>query len=144
MKIREIKKNDYDSFIKLYEEFDYPIGGTIFKIFLNYFKISKKDFENIMEDSYYKHYFLIGEDESIKGYSRIAIDKEKMFIDDFIIEREERRKGLGSKFYLILQEKAIKENVTEVEISIVTKEALLFWKKLGFKREVGKIFIKNI
>lgn len=55
------------------------------------------------------------------------------FIEDIVVDKNSRRKGIGKKLYNFLKEKANKENVDAIELNVwgFNESAIKFYESLG-------------
>jgi len=92
--------------------------------------------ENRMKDflkNGYKAFFFIIE-EKIIGYALCDITKEPIYLRQFFIEREERRKHYGKNAFNKLLEKL---ETKEIEIDVLkwNEDGTKFWENIGFKEQ---------
>jgi predicted acetyltransferase len=92
--------------------------------------------ENRMNDflnNGYKAFFFIIE-EKIIGYALCDITKEPIYLRQFFINREERRKHHGKNaFYKLLEKLETKE--IEIDVLKWNEDGIKFWGKIGFKEQ---------
>ena len=141
MRIRKATKtlSDYQAFDELYNSYHYPTKKK-----KTIFQVSQNRYYDMLDSDGYQHFFLEDQEKKIKGYAKIMIIDKKMFIDFFIIQKEQRGNGYGKEFFSLLEKQANKRQVKVVEVKAVTKEAQRFWKSQNFLVDFGKIFIKEL
>ena len=132
MRIRKMKSTELD--YELYLEFEKisynNFGKNIPK--WSFFLTKFDEFVEIVEEAD-RHWILEANNGNPIGYAQITMYPGIIIINDFFIKKEERRNKCGAKFYNYLEEKAIKRNVDEVRLIVVSKEAKMFWESLGFE-----------
>ena len=95
-----------------------------------------KDFLN----NGYKAFFFT-ENKNIIGYALFDITKEPVYLRQFFIKREERRKNYGKTAFNRLMEKL---DINEVEIDVLkwNEIGIKFWENLGFKEQSKRMKYK--
>jgi RimJ/RimL family protein N-acetyltransferase len=92
--------------------------------------------ENRMKDFLNNGYeaFFFKDDERIIGYALCDMTKEPIYLRQFLINREERRKHYGKDAFNKLLEKL---EVKEIEIDVLkwNEIGIKFWEKIGFKEQ---------
>jgi ribosomal protein S18 acetylase RimI-like enzyme len=63
----------------------------------------------------------------------IAKKRTTYFIEDIVVDNNYRRKGIGKKLYIYLQDKARKENIDAIELNVLAfnDSAINFYESLG-------------
>jgi len=90
----------------------------------------------------YKAFFFIIEEEII-GYALCDMTKDPIYLRQFFIKREERRKHYGKNAFIKLLEKL---ETTEIEIDVFkwNEAGIKFWKRIGFKEQWKRMKYKVI
>lgn len=79
----------------------------------------------------YKAFFFTSND-SIIGYGLCNMTQTPIYLRQFFIQREERRKGYGKEaFYKLLE--CIGKNEIDIDVYEWNTTAIRFWESLGFK-----------
>ena len=97
-------------------------------------KMNLKELEERMKNfiqSDYKAY-LFYDEKNVYGYALINFKKDPLYLRQFFIKRNMRRKGIGTKAFKLLREKLENKNI-EIEVLWWNKRAITFWKNLGFE-----------
>jgi len=81
----------------------------------------------------YEAFFFMA-DKEIVGYALCDITKEPIYLRQFFINREERKKHYGKDAFTKLLEK-LKINEIEIDVLIWNEAGIKFWEKLGFKEQ---------
>jgi len=81
----------------------------------------------------YEAFFFIANDE-IVGYALCDMTKEPVFLRQFFIKREERRKHYGKAAFESLLGKI---GAKEIDIDVLTwnETGIKFWEKIGFEEQ---------
>jgi len=81
----------------------------------------------------YEAYFFTVNNE-VAGYALCDITKDPIFLRQFFIKREERRKHYGEIAFKSLLEKT---GIKEIEIDVLSwnETGIKFWEKIGFKEQ---------
>jgi RimJ/RimL family protein N-acetyltransferase len=97
-----------------------------------------KDFLN----NGYKAFFFINDKKTI-GYALCDMTKAPVYLRQFFIKREERRKHYGKDSFKKLLEKL---EVKEIEIDVLkgNEAGIKFWGKIGFKEQSIRMKYKMI
>jgi RimJ/RimL family protein N-acetyltransferase len=99
--------------------------------------------ENRMKDFLNNGYkaFFFKDDEKIIGYALCDMTKEPIYLRQFFIKREERRKYYGkdafNKLLEILEAKEI-----EIDVLKWNEVGIKFWEKIGFKEQSKRMRYK--
>jgi RimJ/RimL family protein N-acetyltransferase len=90
----------------------------------------------------YKAFFFIN-DKKIIGYALCDMTKEPIYLRQFFINREERRKHYGKNAFNKLLEKL---EVDKIEIDVLkwNEAGIKFWEKIGFKEQSKRMKYKII
>ena len=138
MKIRKARKEDLNQHLELkrewFKEYSKLIGESI--------KFSKKGSTKIFNDNLKNPQTIMlvaeGKDQIIGylwGRMTIYIYKKTGYFDDVFVRKEFRGKKIGTSlikdFISIMKKKGVKR--FRLGVSIRNKDALKFYKKLGFK-----------
>jgi len=88
----------------------------------------------------YKAFSFINE-EKIIGYALCDMTKEPIYLRQFFINREERRKHYGKNAFKILLERL---EIKEIEIDVLklNESGLKFWESIGFKEQYKRMKFK--
>jgi len=83
------------------------------------------------------------QDEKIVGYALCNMAKTPVYLRQFFIRRDERRKGCGKRaFYELLNHLDIQE--IDADVYSWNKAGFAFWESLGFKERCRNMrYIKN-
>jgi GNAT superfamily N-acetyltransferase len=90
--------------------------------------------ENRMRDFLCSGYkaFLFLDAERVIGYALCNMSKTPVYLRQFFICRNERRKGYGKRFFLaLLDQLAIQE--IDIDVYSWNDTGIAFWKSLGFQ-----------
>ena len=79
----------------------------------------------------YNAYFFT-ENDTVVGYALVRESESETYLRQFYIEREFRRKHLGTDAFKSLRKYLGKDNIT-LEVLPWNERGLSFWKSLGFK-----------
>ncbi len=85
----------------------------------------------LLGKTYRIHVFL--EDSGIVGYSVVDVTKTPVYMRQFFIDRNSRRRGLGRKFFHMLVG-VLDVEAIDVEVLAWNETAVEFYKKIGFSR----------
>lgn len=70
-----------------------------------------------------------------KNNRAIPISKKRTiyFIEDIVVDKNSRRKGIGKKLYYFLKEQASKEKIDAIELNVwaFNESAIKFYESLG-------------
>lgn len=102
---------------------------------LDFFKNTLND-NNAINYVYEEDGVICGLLMAIKKNNRsIPIMKSRTiyFIEDIVVDKKHRRKGIGKKLYYFLKEKAKEDNVDAIELNVwaLNSEAIKFCESLG-------------
>lgn len=144
MKIRQARERHED--YEVYHELDTTsyINADKISIFVKIFSISYKDYCEMLRLEPKQHWILEDDFNNPVGYAKFDIYKDIAYIDDFFILKEYRRNYYGSNFFISIEKRVKSKGSKRIEIMVISKEAIKFWKKLGFKKEFGKYFYKDL
>lgn len=96
---------------------------------MNILQLERRMIDFINTD--YKAFFFIL-NERIIGYGLCNINKSPIYLRQFFIRREERRKGYGKQaFHKLLEHIGINE--IDIDVYAWNKKGIYFWESLGFK-----------
>lgn len=144
MKIRFAKKKDFNEIMRLYEQLWSP--G---KIRPENMKKLKKAWHNLLKAKY--AYDLVIEDKKrLVGHATVRIIPEFWlkgkigFIDDVVIDKPYRGKGLAKKIMKVTEKIAKKKKIKIMGLHTENyrPEAIKLYEKLGYKK-YNKIFMKK-
>lgn len=125
--IRKLKKEEISRIAKLYE-------NIMSEKFLQIGEepISKEKYEKILKKNYNKSFMFVLDEEGIKGFIWFIKKGEEINLEE--IFTLEKKKGYGKKLLSFLIEKAKKSKIKRVNLDVhfKNKEAIEFFKKLGF------------
>ena len=82
-------------------------------------------------DEEYKAYFFL-EDERVLGYALVKHTVKPLYLRQFYIEREYRRRHCGKQAFMLLLE-YIKEDVIDIDVLPWNEGGRLFWQSCGFE-----------
>lgn len=80
---------------------------------------------------YYKAFFFYNISEVI-GYALVDITKNPLYLRQFLIKRENRRKGYGKNAFQELL-KVLEVTVIDIEVLSWNKGGIAFWNNCGFQ-----------
>ena len=90
-----------------------------------------KERMNIFISSDYNAYFFYNESD-IVGYALVNIKQNPLYLRQFFICREYRRRGIGKlAFKKLLQ--LLESNTIDIEVMVWNERGKCFWKSLGFE-----------
>jgi len=97
--------------------------------------------DNFLNNGYKAFFFII--EEKIIGYALCDMTKEPIYLRQFFINREERRKYYGKNaFYKLLEKLETKE--VEIDVLKWNEAGIKFWEKIGFKEQWKRMKYKVI
>lgn len=107
---------------------------------IEYFKIMIND-KNTLNIAYEEEKHIVGLLMATKNNSsQIPIAKERTtyFIEDIIVDGNHRKKGIGTKLYNYLLDKATKENIDAIELNVwaFNSSAIKFYESLGMSVKI--------
>lgn len=90
-----------------------------------------------------------------KNNRAIPISKQRTtyFIEDIVVDKNSRRKGIGKKLYYFLKEQASKENIDAIELNVwsFNESAIKFYESLGMtvknmklEQILNKKYVENV
>jgi len=87
----------------------------------------------------YRAFFFLQDDKNV-GYALCNTSQSPMYLRQFFINRDERRKGYGTEaFHLLLSHLDIQE--IDIDVYSWNESGISFWKSLGFnKRRLSMVF----
>lgn len=142
--IRELLPNDYDEVLKL----DYQIHEIHLKnrpdIYNDENPLPYGYFNRIINSGYNYVYEINGKIVGlIIGVINESIDipiykkRKVLFIDDLVVDKNYRHQEIGTKLYLTVKKKALKNHLDGIELNVwsFNKDALKFYEKLGLKKK---------
>lgn len=101
-------------------------------------EIFENDIENCVNDSPYLEGFIFEDGDKIQGYGMIAksfsteFGKPCIWIEDLYMKPEYRGCGIGSKFFVYLQE-SYTDHIFRLEVEEENERAIHVYKKNGFE-----------
>jgi GNAT superfamily N-acetyltransferase len=101
---------------------------------------NKMDIEQLKEQmkgflrNGYKAYYFLGNKNKILGYALCDFNKEPIYLRQFLITREERRKKYGKESFKKLFE-YIKTSEIEIDVYVWNSIGIKFWESLGFRNK---------
>ena len=92
-------------------------------------------------NSDYNAYYIM-EDETTIGYALIKHTSTPLYLRQFYIDRDYRRKHYGKQAFCMLLDHL---NTTEIDVDVLpnNETGLKFWKSLGFKAQYISMRYKN-
>lgn len=123
MKIEELKDKEYGQASKILADYFVERG-------INY---SLKQAKNFLSKGCENHFFAI-KDEKIIGTITLTIEGDLGEIKNFVVKKEERRKGYGTKLLEFAIDYARNKKIRNL-ISLVLPEYKEFFEKYGFENE---------
>lgn len=75
--------------------------------------------------------YIFKEESYVVGYALINKKRDPLYLRQFFICRDKRRKGLGKRAFEILVEK-LKTNIIDIEVFAWNERGKSFWRSLGF------------
>lgn len=140
--IRKVKESDYEELKK----FVYQVHELHYKnrpdIYIDGNPLPLEYFNKVINDDNAFNY-VYEEDNKIYGLlmvtkctnRSIPILKQRTtyFIDDIVVDKSSRGKGIGKKLYYFLKEEATKENIDAIELNVwaFNESAIKFYESLG-------------
>ena len=145
MKIRKARKSkkDYEVYHQL-DAYTSYLGFMEIPKFVKIFSISYKEYCEMLRLEPKQHWILEDDVNKPIGYAKFYIENDITYIDDFFILKECRRNYYGSNFFAFIEKRVKSKGSKRIEIMVISKEAREFWEKLGFKKEFGKYFYKDL
>jgi len=98
-------------------------------------KLSLPQLESRMADFIKSEYkaFLIYENEEIIGYALCNMQKEPIYLRQFFVCRDKRRKGYGRQaFQTLLDHLNTKE--IDIDVYVWNESGIAFWESIGFEK----------
>jgi N-acetylglutamate synthase-like GNAT family acetyltransferase len=86
--------------------------------------------------------FLFSVEKNIVGYALCDITKRPIYLRQFFIKREERRKYYGKESFKKLLEK-VGTNEIEIDVYSWNKTGKKFWESIGFTKQWIRMKYKN-
>lgn len=145
IEIKPIKETERDELLKVVKRYWKELMPNAIPV--KDPRMGKRYFEDQFQFGKEGHYYwwAVLQDEKI-GFSTIEVSKDwssntAAFIDDFYIEPQHRRKGLGREFVNALLEWLQGKNVYRIDLYVRTDNprALEFWKSMGFDVALYKL-----
>lgn len=142
--IREIVKEDYDKVLELAHEVHLIHLENRPDIYNDACSLPYNRFLEMLESGYNYAYeengnilgIILGE---VVESANIPLFKKRriLFIDDIAVTKNYRNKKIGTKLYLTVKEKAIKDNLDSIELNVwsFNKDAIAFYQKLGLREK---------
>lgn len=140
--IRKVTSSDYEELKKLV----YQVHKLHYKnrpdIYIDGNPLPLEYFNEILNDENAFNYVYV-EDNKILGLiiakqksnCAIPISKQRTtyFIEDIVVDKNSRRKGIGKMLYYFLKEQASKENTDAIELNVwaFNESAIKFYESLG-------------
>lgn len=139
--IRKIVESDYEELKKLVYQVHEIHYSNRPDIYVDGNPLPLEYFNEIINDNAAFNY-IYEEDNKICGLlmatkrtnRSIPISKQRTtyFIEDIVVDKSCRRKGIGKKLYYFLKEEAIKENIDAIELNVwsFNESAIRFYESL--------------
>ena len=126
MQIRECTVDDVPLLAKMNQFFIEDEEGEL-NISIPHLEDRMKSF---ITSEYKAYFFLI--DEKITGYALCSTSRSPVYLRQFFIDRDERRKGYGRQaFNLLLSHLNVQAD--DVDVYAWNDSAIRFWRSLGFE-----------
>lgn len=140
--IRKMMANDYEQLTELV----YQVHELHYKnrpdIYVDGNSLPLEYFNNMLNDEtafnyvYEENGKILGLIMATKNNNRalpIIKQREIYFIEDIVVDKNYRRKGIGKKLYLFLKERAQEEKVNAIELNVwaFNESAIKFYESLG-------------
>ncbi len=144
--IREANINDYVKIEDLVEQIHERHLTRRPDIFNDQKAISYDDFKASLDNRDTLN-FVYEEDGIIKGYVMATIkivgllpfmkERKIIFVEDIVVDKQYKNKGIGTKLFNKIQEIGIKLNIREIELNVwaLNDEAIDFYRKMGFQMQ---------
>lgn len=140
--IRKVTKNDYEELKKLVYQVHELHHKNRPDIYVDGNPLPLEYFNEILNDDNAFNYVYVENNKiygllmaTKKSNRSIPISKPRMtyFIEDIVVDKNFRRKGIGKKLYYFLKEQAIKENIDAIELNVwaFNESAIRFYESLG-------------
>lgn len=152
--IRKATLNDYESVHKIQKQVhDIHVIARPDHYIMSEFTLDKNYFERLLIDDN-KEVFVAEEDRQLVAYTIIFIKEpinrpilvpnKVVFIEDFGVHAELRRKGIGNMVfkYLIRFAKDINANSIELGVWEFNKEAIEFYETMGMQTKMRRMELK--
>ena len=82
----------------------------------------------------YQAYVFIGLDDNVLGYALLRDDKEWTYLRQFYVDRQWRRKKIGTAAFSALEEQiGMKNDRLRLEVLSRNPGGITFWRSLGFE-----------
>ena len=91
--------------------------------------------------SEYSAFFFLSE-SAIIGYALCNMNKSPIYLRQFFIGREERRKGYGTQAFQCLLA-YLKANELDIDVYVWNRAGIHFWDTLGFEQRFINMRYKN-
>ncbi|MDR1636504.1 MAG: GNAT family N-acetyltransferase [Treponema sp.] len=82
----------------------------------------------------YKAYYFLKDNGDITGYALCDFNKDPLYLRQFFIKREERRKKLGKEFFKRLVEHTERKDI-EIDVYEWNEAGKSFWESVGFEKK---------
>ena len=140
--IRKIVEEDYEELRKLVYQVHELHYSNRPDIYIDGNPLPLEYFNGILNDTT-AFYYVYVEDNKILGLlmatkknnRAILISKKRTiyFIEDIVVDKNSRRKGIGKKLYYFLKEQASKEKIDAIELNVwaFNESAIKFYESLG-------------
>jgi GNAT superfamily N-acetyltransferase len=92
----------------------------------------KERMKDFLNGGYKAYYFL--KDGDIAGYALCDFNRDPLYLRQFFIRREERRKGLGREFFKKIVERTGRKNI-ETDVYEWNETGKKFWEAAGFEKK---------
>jgi len=100
----------------------------------------KQRMEGFLKTGYKAFFFAVHGD--IAGYALVHMERQPLYLRQFLICREERRKGYGKEaFHALLH--TLKADEMDVDVLSWNEAGLSFWRSLGFVERVLNMRLKR-
>ena len=140
--IRKIVEKDYEELKKLVYQVHELHYSNRPDIYIDGDPLPLEYFNGILNDNTAFNYVYVENDkiyglliETKKSNRAIPISKQRTtyFIEDIVVDKNYRRKGIGKKLYCFLKDKANEENIDAIELNVwaFNESAIKFYESLG-------------
>ncbi len=140
--IRKIVKKDYEELKKLVYQVHELHYSSRLDIYVDGNPFPLEYFTRILNDTTAFNYVYVENNKicgliiaTKKNNHTIPILKQRTtyFIEDIVVDKNCRRKGIGKELYYFLKKQAVKENIDAIELNVwaFNEPAIKFYESLG-------------
>ena len=149
MEIRKAKKDDYKKLLKLIFQVHKLHHENRPDIYYSLNPFPPAHFHKLLDDK--DSFIYVYEDQNnikglIIGYlketklSTILKPRKVYYIDNIVVDKKERQKGIGEKLYTYVKNKAKENKIDSIELNVrsFNKDAIKFYKSIGMTEQCIK------